>query len=730
MNFQYIAALCSAALLSAPAIMARAPQVADIEPYVSPNNAVARPASFTYASDGNGYFLLSPDGKTIDRYDLRTGDRLETVFDVTRTREFTVPSIQSFTFSPDGGKILVCTEREQIYRRSFKGKFFVYEIRSRLLMPLSDSFSTQRAPVFSPDGRMVAFVAEDNNIYIRKLDYKSQVAVTTDGAVNSVINGVPDWVYEEEFTTDCSMTWSPDNLTLCYIRYDESRVPGYSLPLYQGTCGPMDRYALYPGNYSYKYPVAGESNSTVSVHSYDVETRKVKEIALPDSRIEYIPRIEYADTPERLIISTLNRDQNHFEIYSCNPKSTVVKSIYTEDSNAWIDPAAYEELRLLPQGMVVRSCRSGYSQLYLYSYSGALVRTLTKGDFDVTAFYGFDSKGNYYYQAARPTPMDRSIYRVDVKGVEKAISKEEGTTNASFSSDMTLAMFDYSNVTTPNIFTINTSDGRQVRMAEDNAACAAKFASAPRKEFFTMESDGVKLNGYIIRPTDVSGKCPAVMYQYSGPGSQTVLNRWSMDWEQAFAMKGYVVVCVDGRGTGGRGRAFSDVVYRNLGYYETIDQLAAARYAASLPYVDPDRIGIFGWSYGGYETLMAISQSNSPYAAAVAVAPVTDWRYYDTVYAERYMLTPQQNEDGYRISAPINRTAFVKCPLMIMYGTADDNVHPANSLQYASTLQSEGTLFDMMVFTNKNHSINGCGARAVVYGNMLRFFDLYLKGDR
>jgi len=730
MKIHYIAALFSAALLSAPTIMAKSPQVADIEPYVSPNNAVARPAGFTYAGDGNGYFLLSPDGKTIDRYDLRTGDKIETMFDVTRTREFTVPSIQSFTFSPDGSKILVCTGREQIYRHSFKGKYYVYEIRSRLLMPLSDNFSTQRAPIFSPDGRMVAFVAEDNNIYIRKLDYKSQVAVTTDGAVNSVINGVPDWVYEEEFTTDCSMTWAPDNLTLCYIRYDESPVPTYSLPLYQGTCGSMDRYALYPGNYSYKYPVAGKSNSTVSVHSYDVETRKVKEIALPDSRIEYIPRIEYADTPERLIVSTLNRDQNHFEIYSCNPKSTVVKSIYTEDSNAWIDPAAYEDLRLLPQGMVVRSCKSGYSQLYLYSYAGALVRELTKGDFDVTAFYGFDSKGSFYYQAARPTPLDRSIYRVDAKGLEKAISKEEGTTNASFSTDMTLAMFDYSNVTTPNIFTINTSDGKQVRMVEDNADYAAKFASVPAKEFFTMESDGVKLNGYVIRPTGVSGKCPAVMYQYSGPGSQTVLNRWSLDWEQAFAMKGYVVVCVDGRGTGGRGRAFSDVVYKNLGYYETIDQLAAARHAASLPFVDPDRIGIFGWSYGGYETLMAISQGNSPYAAAVAVAPVTDWRYYDTVYAERYMLTPQQNEDGYRISAPINRTAFVKCPLLIMYGTADDNVHPANSLQYASTLQSKGTLFDMMVFTNKNHSIYGCGARAVVYGNMLRFFDLHLKGAK
>lgn len=714
-------------LLTGIGAQAAAPEVASVEPYVFPNNKVTTPQGFTYSADGNSYYLLSADGKTIDSYDLRTGDKIETVFDVTRSRELTLPSIESFTFSPDGGKILVSTDHESIYRRSIMAKYYVYEIRSRLLTPLSSQFDRQRAPLFSPDGRMVAFVAKDNNIYISKLDYKSEVAVTNDGATGRIINGVPDWVYEEEFSTDCSMSWSPDNLTLCYLRYDETNVPMYSLPIYQGTCDPRNQYALYPGTYTYKYPVAGAENAKVSVHSYDVETRKIIDIALPDNKIEYIPRIAYAPSSQNLIISTLNRDQNHYEIYSCNPKSTVVKSIYVEDSNAWIDPDTYEDLRLLPQGFVVRSARSGYIRLYLYSYAGALIKELAGGDFDITAFYGVDSKDCVYYQAARPTPMDRTIYRIDAKGVEKCISRQSGTTSASFSPNMTLAMMNYSDVATPNIFTINASDGKQVRMVEDNSDYAAKFAGLPTKEFFTMESDGVKLNGYIIRPKNVSGKCPAVMYQYSGPGSQSVLNKWSLDWEQAFAMQGYVVICVDGRGTGGRGRAFSDIVYKNLGYYETIDQINAARYAATLPEVDASRIGIFGWSYGGYETLMAISQNSSPYAAAVAVAPVTDWRYYDSVYAERYMLTPEQNEDGYRISAPINRTAFVKCPLMIMYGTADDNVHPANSLQYVSTLQSRGTLCDMMVFPNMNHSIYGCNARAVVYGNMLRFFNQHLK---
>ena len=712
-----------------PAQARKAPEMQCVETYVFPANVPAAPAGFTYAADGATYLLLSPDGRKIDRYDTRTGKLIETVMDVERTREHTVQAIESFIVSDDGSKIIVATATEPIYRRSTRAAHYVYELRSRLLWPLSTNHAMQRAPLFSPDARMVAFVADDNNIYISKLDYKSEVAVTTDGAPGAVINGVPDWVYEEEFATSLSMTWAPDNLTLCYLRYDESQVPLYSLPIYQGTCDPRDQYALYPGTYTYKYPVAGEPNAKVTVHSYDVETRKVKEIAIPDSRAEYIPRIEYAGAPERLMVCALNRDQTRLEIYSCNPRSTVVRSVYVEESQAWIDPMTYESLRLLPDGFAVLSSRSGYRHAYLYSYAGALKRQLTSGDHDVTAFYGIDASGAAYVQEALPTPMDRTVARIDAKGIRRVISRAEGTTSARFAPGMAMAMMTYSDVTTPPVYTINSAaDGKQLRMVEDNAEYAARFANVPKKEFFTMESDGVTLNGYIIRPASTSSaKCPAVMSQYSGPGSQQVLNRWSVDWEEAFALQGYAVVCVDGRGTGGRGRAFSDVVYKDLGHYETIDQTAAARYAASLPFVDPERIGIYGWSYGGYQALMCISQAQSPYAAAVAIAPVTDWRYYDTIYAERYMLTPQQNEDGYRASAPINRTAFVNCPLMLMYGTADDNVHPANTLEYASKLQAGGTLFNMMSFTNMNHSIRGCNSRAVVYANMLRFFNLHLK---
>ncbi len=702
------------------------PIVTDIAQYVYPQNRPATPPSFVYAPDGNGYVLLSSDKKTVDRYDIATGKKLETLIDIATTRENTIPLIEGFTLSKDGRFMLVYCNSKPIYRHSFTAEYYVYEIKTRVLKPLSTQFKQTQSPLMSPDGLMVAFVAE-NNIYIKKIVYNSEVQVTKDGEVNKIINGVPDWVYEEEFTTSCSMAWAPDNLNLCYLRYDESQVPLYTLPLYQGTCDPMDEYAYYPGVYSYKYPVAGVANSVVTLHSYDVETRKIKDISLPDSKIEYIPRIEYGGSPERLMAVTLNRDQNHMEIYAVNPKSTLSKAVYTEDSKAWIDPSAYEDLKFCDDYFLVRSTRSGWNQLYKYSYAGQLQATISQSGMDVTASYGRDAKGNYYYQAAAPTPMDRVVYKLDAKGKQTVISRSNGTTSANFSTDMAYCMMRYSDVNTPPIYTINNADGKQVRVLEDNTEYAKKMSNVPKREFFTMTSEGNTLNGYIIKSASASGKLPVIMYQYSGPGSQSVLNAWSMDWENYFAMNGFAVVCVDGRGTGGRGRDFMDVVYRQLGKYETIDQVNAAKWVAQQSWADPKRIGIHGWSYGGYETLMAASAAGNPYAAAVAVAPVTSWRFYDSIYTERYMLTPQQNEQGYYEGSPLYRVDKLSCPLLIMYGTADDNVHPQNSLQYVSRLQSAGGLCDMLIFPNMNHSIYGCNARAVVYAKMYDYFCNHLK---
>ena len=721
----------SALVLVCSAFHAEARQnqaVVDLARFTAPATKPAAPESYSYLPDGTA-LRMTADGRTVVRVDLRTGKDGEVLLDLGHTRETTIPDMDGYTVSPNGEQILLWRETHQIYRRSFEARYYVYEVRSRLLRPLSADHAFTQSPVFSPDSRMVAFVA-GNNIYIKKLDYNTEVAVTTDGARDSVINGVPDWTYEEEFTTTCSMAWAPDALTLSYLRYDESDVPMYSFPLYEGSCDPRTEYALYPGTYSYKYPVAGAVNSRVSLHSYDVETRKIKDIDLKAPGIEYIPRIGYGDTPERLVVATLNRDQNRFEMFAVNPKSTVVKSIYVEESKAWIAPETYEQLHLGKTSMVVMSSRSGFSQLYEYAYTGTQLRQITTGDADVTAYYGADAKGNHYYQLAAPTPMDRTVRRIDAKGKELTLSPASGTASAEFTPAMDMMVMCHSAVDKVPEYKLMTSAGASLRTIEDNSAYAAQYASLPVKEFFEMATDGgEKLNGYVIKPAGMQAgrKYPVIMSQYSGPGSQSVLNRWSVDWEQYYATQGYVVVCVDGRGTGGRGRAFSDVVYKRLGHYETIDQLAAARYAATLPYADGSRIGIYGWSYGGYEALMCASADGSPYAAAVAVAPVTDWRYYDTVYAERYMLTPQQNAEGYTSSAPLARASRLACPLLVMSGTADDNVHMSNTMQYVSALQNAGILCDMFIFPNMNHSINGCNSRAVVYARMLDFFNSKLK---
>ena len=701
----------------------------DIDKDLGPGRFASAPKAFTYLNDGATYVQLSADRKKIVKYETRSGKELETVLDLDNTRETTLSSISGFKFSPEESKILVWRNPEAIYRRSFKAEYYVYEIRTRLLRPLSTDHVKQQAPVFSPDGRMCSFVAE-NNIYVKKLDYWTELPVTTDGAINSIINGVHDWTYEEEFTTSCSMVWSPDNTTLSFLKYNETEVPMFSFPMYAGVCNEIERYALYPGSFTYKYPVAGEKNSVVTLHSYDVETRKTKNIELPDSRIEYIPRIEYAYSSDRLMAVTLNRAQTRMELYAVNPKSTVAKPVLVEEYTAWLSPATYEDIHYYDDCFVIRSSRSGYDHLYQYSYSGALMKQITSGDYDVTAYYGRDKvKGVHYYQSTASGPINRVVSCINAKGAVADLSPASGTSSATFSPDMKFYTMRFTDVNTPTVYTLYGINGKQIRVLEDNAELKARYSSLPRREFFTMTSDGVTLNGYMVKPADFNParKYPVIMFQYSGPGSQQVRNTWSVGWMDWYVANGYIIACVDGRGTGGRGRAFMDVVYKNLGHYESIDQVAAANYMASQPYVDSKRIGIHGWSYGGYETLMAASTQGAPYAAAVAVAPVTDWRYYDTVYAERYMLTPQENEDGYNQSAPLNHVSSVKCPVLIMHGTADDNVHYVNAVQYVSACEAAGRWIDMLVFPNMNHSIAACGAQKIVYARMLDYFNSNMK---
>lgn len=716
-----IAALLASASASASS------QYPGLEKYVYPGNSPASAPEMTFMPGNTTYAVLSDDGKRILLKDIATGNDAGVLLDIDNTREAKINAIESFIVSPDGGKVMVRTSTTPIYRRSVKGSHYVYEVRSRILRPLSEIHKTQQSPIFSPDSRMVAFV-DSCNIFVKKLDYNTEVAVTRDGAPGKVINGVPDWTYEEEFSTTCSMAWSPDSQTLSYLRYDEEKVPMYTLPIYAGVCDSRAEYELYPGSFSYKYPVAGEPNSTVTLRSYSIDNRKDWAVPLSDSRIEYIPRIAYGPTSDRLMVVTLNRDQNRMEIFSVNPRSTVSSSILVEENKkAWLDPATYSDIAWLPESFVILSSRTGYLHLYEYSYQGALLSTVTSGEWDVTSFCGYDTKRQLWWiQSTKGGPENRVLSKIDRKGKITDVGPADATASARFTPDMERMVMTVSSSSEAPVVTLRNTDGKVLRTLVDNKAYAAAYADAPRREFFRINANGSELCAMVVKPAgfDPSKSYPLILNQYSGPGSQEVLNIWRPDWTLYFAQKGYVVLTVDPHGTGGRGRDFMDVVYRNLGQRETADLCAAVRtFCADNSWADSSRIAVFGWSFGGYEALMCATEPSNPFKAAVAVAPVTSWRLYDTAYTERYMLTPGQNPEGYRRSAPLERVSGLSSRLLMMWGTADDNVHPANSLEFISALEAQGKWADMLVFPNENHLIKGCGLREVVYARMLSFLD-------
>lgn len=686
----------------------------------------------TYPSaDGVHYYAATNGNTRIVKCEYRTGHEVDTLFDVKTARECDLKSFNGFSLSPDEKHLLIYADSEPIYRRSFKANYYTFEIRRNLLKPLSEG-GKQQVAVYSPNGRMVAFV-RDNNIYIKKLDYGTEVAVTRDGERNKIINGAPDWVYEEEFAMTSTLQWSPDDATLAFVKFDESQVPLYSFQLYEGYCPAYPEYRFYPGSFAYKYPVAGETNSQVSVFSYTVDTRALKKMNLPLAADSYIPRIQFTPDPNRLAVVSLNRTQNQMDIYTVNPKSGVSKLLLRETDKAWIDEPILDNIDFYPDFFIMASCRSGYQHLYRYNYNGTLARQITRGEWNVSKFLGYDAQsGSYFYESNQEGALYKAIYKMNAKGVETKLSAQTGTNCAEFNPSCTYFINRYSSADEPLIVTVCDARGKTLRTLEDNAALKALAAQSdlPRKEFFTCANAVEEtMNGYILKPSnfDPSKRYPVVMSQYSGPGSQSVLDSWKVDWEYYLANQGFIVACVDGRGTGGRSRAYETAVYMQLGKYETEDQVAGAEYMRTLPYVDGNRIGIYGWSYGGYETLMAMSTGNGIYRAGVAIAPVTDWRYYDTIYAERFMRTPQENGDGYRQSAPTTHAANLKGSLLIISGTADDNVHYLNTLQYSAALVEAGIQFDSQIYTNKDHHIRGCNTRHHLYTRVCNFFADKLK---
>lgn len=681
------------------------------------------------ALNGEYYYQKSTDGSKIFRIAYKNEANETTIFNSEELKGCKITDWDGYEMSNDETKILLHTDTKMIYRYSYIADYYVYDVKSQRITKLTDEGGEEIATL-SPDNQKVAFV-KNNNVYIKNLADGSITTVTTDGEKNKIINGVPDWVYQEEFGILNSLKWSPSSNTLAFIRFDESQVPMYSMTMYEGDCHPNKDYSLYPGCYDYKYPVAGEKNSVVSVMAYDLATSRLQKMNLPITDNDYVPHIDYGTQDDRLMVSTLNRTQNDLHIYAVNPATTQATEVYAEQSTSWIDSKSANDVMYYDTFFVMPSEKSGYMHLYQYAYDGKLIKQLTSGNENVTEFYGYDKARKQFFYQRTNGPLNRMVESVDAAGKVAALTDGDGTYSAKFNSNFKYYIRTFSSQRIPNQYAIYNVNGKKVRDLELNREFAEKYTAptVPQREFITVESDGYKLNGYIIKPVDFdpNKKYPVIMQQYSGPGSQQVLNKWSLDWQEYFATQGFIIACVDGRGTGGREKAFQSVVYQKLGKYESIDQIAAAKYMASLPYVDAKHIGIWGWSYGGYEALMAMSTPGSDYAAGVAIAPVTSWKFYDTIYAERYMRTPQENPDGYHDGAPLENTDKLKGKLLIMWGSADDNVHVINSMQYISKLHGQGNQFDMMIYTNMNHSINGCSVRLPLYQRVLNFFKANLQ---
>lgn len=687
------------------------------------------PASETPKSMNDGeHYTLMVNKKAVVKYNYKTGATTDTIFSISRLKNSPIKSIEGYEFSPNELKLLVYTNEKKRYRRTFTADYYVYDIKRNEIQTLSDN-GPQEVPLFSPDSRYIAF-ARENNLFLKKLDFNTESAITKDGAKGSIINGVPDWVYEEEFVATRYFAWSPDSKMLAFIKFDESKVPEFAFQKYLNPDTASHELQLYPTLEHFKYPKAGENNSKVSVCVYDDFYKSVKTMQIPSNDGDfYIPRIKWTNSIEQLAVFKLNRNQNKLEMFFCNPKSTLSKLILKQEDKYYVDYENIDYTQFLSDNETFLSVneQDGYRHIYQYRMNGTLVKQLTKGKWDVTNVYGYDeNKKILYYQSAEVSPMQRDIFMIDAKGKKTRLTDGKGTHQGTFNSTFTYFIDDASSVSTPNILSLNTTKGTPVRVIENNADIASKFKALnlPKKEFFSFStSENVKLNGWMVKPVDfvATKKYPVLLVQYSGPDSQEVLDKWDIDWEYYLATKNYIVVCVDGRGTGARGSEFRKCTYEKLGLLETKDQIEAAKYIGNQPYADKDRIGIWGWSYGGYMTLMAMTTGEKVFKSGIAVAPVTDWRLYNSAYTERYMRRPQENFNGYDQSSVLSRAKDLQGDLLIIHGTADDNVHSQNAMLFIDKLVAADKQFEMQLYTDKNHSILGKQTRRHLYTRMSEF---------
>ena len=686
---------------------------------------------------GDSYAQISADRQQIVSYSFRNGEKNGVLFDAATARGPKIDRIDGYIISPTGKRILIQTDTKAIYRRSFTATYYIYEVVNNKLVPLSEG-GPQQTPVWSPDGEQVAFV-RDNNIFLVKLLYNNaESQVTKDGEDGKVKNGIPDWVYEEEFSFNSAMVFSADSRQIVWVRFDESEVKEYSLQTFKGLAPEREEYKTYPGFYTYKYPKAGEKAAKVQVMSYDIKSHKARQVAIPMDYDGYIPRIFPTNDSSKVAVLTLNRHQDDLKIFMVNPLSTLSKLLIEDKVDKYISEDALSRVLFTDSHILMLSERSGFSSIYIYAINGQLQRTVKNGI--ITDIYGYDEQtGDVYYAALPDGPLNKKVYVEHKNGKTDCLTPQDGWNSAIFSADHKAFLATWSNIDTPPVTTLCAVGGKTKKTMTDNTALAQKYGSygMGRKELFTFTtSEGVKLYGWLVKPAgfNPAKRYPVVMYQYGGPGNQQVKNEWNLGMngqgaiiEQYLAQQGYLVACVDGRGTGGRGAEFEKCTYLRLGELEARDQVEAAIWLGQQPYVDKDRIGIWGWSYGGWNTLMAMSEGREVFAAGVAIAPPTCWRYYDNIYTERFMRTPEENADGYDTVNPIARVERLHGSLLLCHGLADDNVHYQNTAEYVEALVQADKDFRQLVYTNRNHSIYGGNTRNHLFRQCVNFFNQELK---
>ena len=666
---------------------------------------------FKHLKDGE-HFAMLDTSQNIIRIDYATGNNTETILSnekLLKLIEKPDISIDDFQFSDDENLILISTETERLFRHSSVSNYYIYDIQKKSLTALSVN-GKQRLATFSPDNKKIAFV-RDNNIFIKDLIDNQEIQITKDGKRNKIINGAPDWVYEEEFALSKAFDWSSDGSELAYMRFDESNVKEFDLTFYGD---------LYPELFKYKYPKAGEDNSIVSVWIYDLNSQKSVKVDVGSNPDQYIPRIKWSKSVDDLSLVRLNRLQNKLEILFVNSSTGTAKVVVTEESKTYIDEDF--DIRFLKDNRFIRfSGKDGFRHLYLYDKNGNLINQVTKGEWEVRQLNGVDEKNNIvYYESNEPSGFVRATYSIHIDGTEKKLtSAENGYSIANFCSNFKYYISYHSDANTPATISINLNDGRTVRVLKENTKLKDFISTKEfvKKDFFKFTtSKGFELNGWIMKPENISKdeKHPVLLYVYGGPGSQSVMDVWGGNdyvWYQMLCKKGYIIACVDGRSTGGRGEEFQKCNYEHLGTVEVEDQIETAKYLSTFSYVDKDRIGIWGWSYGGLMTTLCMTVGADYFKTGIAVAPVTNWKYYDNIYTERYMRTPKENPDGYEDGSPIKYANQLKGNLLIVHGSADDNVHCQNTMDFINALIKANKQFEMQIYPNRNHNISGGNTR-------------------